>query len=202
MGWFHVYICGSGILTMEELKLFMVLIGCRPTGRAIEQHDIFFGIATSMKELIPAMVAYWPEAKGKIHIDAWRQVRYVNGFEVSVSTKELAATKVSEASLYFINLGGYKPGDYEEYHYKMVVAGDTIADAITEAKKTAFFKHMGYKGARAHVDDKYGVDADDAYLVKDLLSAAVTDQYSILLSKTNSQAEDVLNIGYFKLDKL
>ncbi len=179
----------------------MVLIGCRPPGRAIEQHDIFFGIAASMQELIPAIVAYWPEAKGRMHIDAWREVTHVNGYDVAIGAKE-EGRQQTDANLYFINLGGYKPGDFEEYHYKMVVAGDTISDAIAAAKKTAFFKHTGYKGARAHVDDKYGLDADDAYLVKELLQTAFSEKFSIVLRKAEAAQEDFLNIGYFKLDKL
>jgi len=57
---------------MSELKLFMVLLGCKPEGRHIEQHDIFFGIGYNLKELVPAMKEYWPG--GRIHIDAWREV--------------------------------------------------------------------------------------------------------------------------------
>ncbi|MEP6700612.1 MAG: DUF1543 domain-containing protein, partial [Bacteroidota bacterium] len=30
-------------------KLFMLLIGCKPLGRNIEQHDIFFGIGETIK---------------------------------------------------------------------------------------------------------------------------------------------------------
>jgi hypothetical protein len=36
------------------MNLFMVLIGCKPTGRHTEQHDVFFGIANELRELIHA----------------------------------------------------------------------------------------------------------------------------------------------------
>ena len=65
---------------MSRPKLFMVLIGCKPEGRHTEQHDIFFGVATSMKELLPQIIAFWPEAKGDLHIDGWREVNQVDGF--------------------------------------------------------------------------------------------------------------------------
>lgn len=39
----------------EKLKLYMVMLGCTPEGRFTEQHDIFFGIGYSLKELIPKM---------------------------------------------------------------------------------------------------------------------------------------------------
>ena len=37
-------------------KLFMTLIGCTPAGRNIEQHDVFFGIGNSLKDIV--MVNY------------------------------------------------------------------------------------------------------------------------------------------------
>ena len=59
---------------MQTPQLFMILLGATPKGRNIEQHDIFFGIANSIKELLPEMIDFWPEAKGKIHVDAYRIV--------------------------------------------------------------------------------------------------------------------------------
>ena len=40
----------------EKLKLYMVMLGCTPEGRFTEQHDIFFGIGYSLKELIPKIL--------------------------------------------------------------------------------------------------------------------------------------------------
>ncbi len=177
----------------------MVLIGCRPAGRSIEQHDIFFGIAPSIKELIPAMKAFWPEAKGKMHVDAWREVNNANGYKVSVVERSHALT--SGDQLFFVNLGGYKPGDFEEYHYKMVIAGPDMASAVKLSKQTAFYKHMGFKGAESHIDDKYGVDVDDIFIVQDMLQGEAKN-YTILVEPAHNGPDDQLNIGYFKLDKL
>ena len=63
------------------MKLYMIMIGCRPKGRYTEQHDIFFGIGNSVKELIPQMKEFWPEAKGNFHIDAWREVNFVDNYK-------------------------------------------------------------------------------------------------------------------------
>jgi hypothetical protein len=186
---------------MNDPKLFMVLIGCRPPGRAVEQHDIFFGIAGSIGELVPAIIAYWPEAKGKIHIDAWRAVACANGYKVRVAHKPGADDTVGE-KLYFINLGGYKPGEFEEYHYKMVIAAPGITEAIKLARQTAFYKHTGYKGAVSHIDDKYGIDVDDAALISDILQKSDRLQYRLILEPHTSLPEDELHIGYFKLDSL
>ena len=72
---------------MEALKLYMLLLGCKPPGRFTEQHDVFFGIAGALPELVPSIIAAWPEAP-KIHIDAWREVTAVDGYRVSVVAKQ------------------------------------------------------------------------------------------------------------------
>ena len=38
------------------LTLFMVQLGGRPKGRLIEQHDIFFGVANEVSELIDDII--------------------------------------------------------------------------------------------------------------------------------------------------
>ena len=182
-------------------KLFMVLLGCTPKGRVTEQHDVFFGIATHLNELTPQMNLFWPEAEGKLHIDAWREVTVVNGFSVEVSSlKNLNSS--GENNLYFLNLGGYKPGDFEEYHYKMLTVSTNVATAIKESKKTAFFKHYGYKGAVSHIDDKYGIDIDDFHTVNDLLSEETKSNFQLHIScLVEPKEDDEFHIGYLKLKK-
>lgn len=183
---------------MSHPKLFMVLIGCKPEGRHTEQHDIFFGIATSMKELLPQIIAFWPEAKGDLHIDGWREVNQVDGFDIKVEVR--SENNVDQThQLFFINLGGYKPNEFDEFHYKMIVAAVDKAEAVKRAKATAFYKHTQFDGAKSHIDDKYGVDVDDLYEIEEVLSATTKNQYHIQLLKSDTVKEDELHLGYFKL---
>jgi hypothetical protein len=182
---------------MTPSKLFMLLIGCKPQGRHTEQHDVFFGIAPSIKELIPQLIAFWPEAEGKLHIDAYREVTHVNGYEVKVV--QSAKPPSSAAKLFFINLGGYKENEFEEFHYKLIYAAADKAEAIHQSKQTAFYKHTRFKGAESHIDDKYGVDVDDVYEIEDILSPAFKTNYKLLLLKSETYNQDELHLGYFKL---
>lgn len=179
----------------------MVLLGCKPTGRHTEQHDVFFGIGESVKELVPDLIRFWPEARGKIHIDGWREVRQVNGFNVLISHAE-DLIESTDLKLFFINLGGYKPGEFEEFHYKMIVAAPGKGEAIRLAKSTAFYKHTGFKGATSHVDDKYGIDVDDLYELADILPEHNKLNFSISLVAAAEESPDTIHLGYFKLDKL
>ncbi len=179
----------------------MIMLGCRPEGRYTEQHDIFFGIGKTLKELIPSMKAFWPEAKGKIHIDAWREVTNVDNFEIEIFSKGEAVE--TSNNLFFINLGGYKENEFEEYHYKVLAVSETLADASKKAKATAFYKHYTFKGATSHIDDKFGIDIDDVFNVKEILNPIFKEKFDISITKKDTDLEeDVLQIGYLKMDKI
>ncbi len=177
-------------------KLFMLLIGASPPGRNIEQHDVFFGIGDSIKDLIPVVIEFW-QGNNKIHFDAWREVTSVNGYKVEVVPHQ--NKQASPFKLFFINLGGYKENEFEEFHYKMVIAASDKSEAINISKKTAFFRHTGFEGATSHIDDKFGVDVDDVHEIADILSASTKEKYSIIVSPADSIAEDEIHLGYFKL---
>lgn len=182
----------------------MLLLGATPPGRHTEQHDIFFGIANSLKELIPDIIKAWPEAKDKIHVDAWREVNSVDGYAVEVLDKTLSRQSGAEqpAKLFFINLGGYKENEFDEFHYKMLIAAESKTVAIQRAKQSAFYKHTGFKGASSHIDDKYGVDVDDVHQIEDILPKDLKEKYALQILPDSGADEDPLNLGYFRLDKL
>lgn len=189
---------------MNDLHLFMTLVGCRPAGRNTEQHDVYFGIGKEIKDLIPELYNFWPEAKKKIHLDAWREVNYVDEYKVEVSLKETSMVEnyMDEMKLFFINLGGYRPNEFDEFHYKIIIAATDKNAAIKKAKLTTFFQHTGFKGAPSHIDDKFGIDIDDIFEIKDILSGSFKSTYAIQLTKVISFEKDPINLGYMKLDKL
>jgi hypothetical protein len=184
---------------MTSLNLYMLLLGCRPKGRHTEQHDIFFTIGTSLSETIPAIKEFWPEAKGNIHIDAWREVTQVDGFEIRIVPK---ANIDQNNVLFFINLGGYKQNEFEEYHYKILTVADTLDKAKAKAKETAFYKHVGIKGAPSHIDDKFGIDADDLHKIDDILPEKIKTQYSIEIKPASVIKEDEIHLAYLPLYKI
>lgn len=104
--------------------------------------------------------------------------------------------------MFFINLGGYKKNEFEEFHYKMVVASEEKSSAINLAKQTAFFKHTHFDGANSHIDDKYGIDVDDLYQIEDILDPTSKSMFQIVLSKPTTVQENAMHLGYFKLSTL
>ncbi|MFT3681205.1 MAG: DUF1543 domain-containing protein [Ferruginibacter sp.] len=185
-----------------QLKLYMVLLGCTPKGRHTEQHDIFFGIGNSIASLKDEMDAFWQNSGG-LHIDAWREVTNVNGHSITVTSKKAEVLKSQQ--LFFLNLGGYKQNEFEEFHYKMLVAAATKGDAVKAGMQTAFYKHANLPGPGAsHIDDRYGVDVDDIFKIEDILPAAVKQQYSLQVSEqpVAGLPEDELHLGYLKWSTL
>jgi len=180
----------------------MLILGGRSEGRLTEQHDVFFGIGKTLSNLIPQMKAFWPGCKG-LHIDSWREVTEVNGYSISVIERSKQKTKSNE-KLFFINLGGYKENDMEEYHYKLLTVSNSKTEALKSAKQTAFFKHTGIKapGGNSHIDDKFGVDVDDAYEIDEVLENSLKAKYSVIIKKEDSISPDQLNIGYLTFSKI
>lgn len=185
---------------MSSLKLFFLILGCKPPGRNTEQHDVFFGIGSSLSDLKTDIIAFWPENEGKIHIDSWREVNAVDEFTISIEEKS-TETAAEPNKLFFLNLGGYKENDLEEYHYKVIVVAPDKGTAIKKAKQTTFYKHYGFPGAESHIDDKYGVDVDDIYEIEDILPAHTKNKYRVKIT-AGAGEEDKLHIGYLKLSKI
>jgi len=178
------------------MELYMVIIGGKPAGRYTEQHDVFFGVAETLKDLVPQMHAFWPELRNELHIDSWRKVTRVGNYHIKIVSKDQAIIKGDK--LFFVNLGGYKPGDMEEYHYKHLVVAADIGKATQMAKRTPFWKEHD----ASHIDDKFLVDVDDIYEVSDLLGTAFKEQFVLEITDSILQEEDMLHIGYLKISKL
>ena len=179
------------------LNLYMVILGCNVPNRYIEQHDVFFSIGADLLNLKQSMYDFWPEAGDKLHIDSYRIVSRVGDYVIKIVLKE-NESKSDDLNLYFLNLGGYKPHDMEEYHYKQLVVAKSIEDAVALATEHVFFKHHN----EPHVDNKYGIDVDDIYLVSDILPNIIRNQYSLQIMKANAHhKEDDLAIGYIKLSE-
>lgn len=176
------------------------MLGCTPKGRLTEQHDMFFGIGNSLYDLKQDMLDFWPEAKGKIHLDAWQKVTQIDGYTIEIVSKNVLLEQ--EETLFFINLGGYKENEFEEYHYKVLAVAKNKAEAIKKSKETTFYKHFGFKGATSHIDDKYGIDVDDIHQIQDILHPKFKAKYQLKITKSSSLMEDEKHIGYLKFDKI
>ena len=221
-----------------NMKLFMLKIGARPQGRLIEQHDVMFVIANSLSETIESVNQHWPAVKNNWHLDAWREVKRVGDYQILLSTDSLSKDGWSKdgwskdnaladnifaddrvdnkldsqgKQLYFVNLGGYLPGQFEEFHYKTLMVAETLGKATAQVKKTAFYQDYTFDNvdtaksgvATSHVDDKHQLDLDDIHCVADLLPNDVALIIQPLTEHEKNQLpDDALHIGYLSLKQI
>ena len=191
------------------LTLFMVQLGGRPKGRLIEQHDIFFGVANEVSELIDDINHHWPEVRNKWHIDSYRAISKVDNYAIKLVESSSQVECGSDLKLFFINLGGYQRGSFEEFHYKLLIVAATQADAIKQAKQSEFYKAFTYKdkespfNAASHIDDKFEVDIDDIYNVNNLIS-----NVQLLIEPMANDSHELVNaddkeyVGYLSIKNL
>lgn len=189
--------------------LYMVQLGGRPKGRLIEQHDIFFGVANQLHELIADINSHWPEVKNKWHIDSYRAITKVGDYSVKLLESNEQVENSSDLKLFFINLGGYQQGSFEEFHYKLLIVATSQADAIKQAKQSEFYKAFTFKdkatpfNAASHIDDKFEVDVDDIYNVNDLIPNIQLLIEPIVNTENSLETEeDKEYVGYLSIKKL
>lgn len=190
------------------LTLYMAQLGGRPKGRLIEQHDIFFGVANHVSELVEDINQHWPEVKNKWHIDSYRAITKVDGYAIKLVKSAKQITKDANLKLFFINLGGYQQGSFEEFHYKLLIVAPSQAKAIKQAKQSEFYKQFTFKDdaspfdAASHIDDKFEIDIDDIYNVNDLLSNAQLLIEPIVDAGGVDIKEDKEYVGYLSIKNL
>lgn len=214
----------------RPLYLFCILLGGTPKGRNTEQHDVMFAVANRIEELYDEMKIFWHQplvadvatelkkllpgvdtgklgesllktlsARDKVHIDAWMKVEYAGNYEVRIAPLNSTTTQ-DNRKLYFVNLGGYKEGEFEEFHKKLFVVATGVTDVMAQLRSHPFMKEytpqaLGTK-AKAHFDDKHELtfDADDIICVEDIVS-----NYKLVLEPTTQPGSNENVIGYIPL---
>lgn len=175
----------------------MIKLGATPKGRLIEQHDVFFGIGENVAQLIPHFENAWAEIKDIWHIDAYRTISRVGAYQVRVVAR--GDFVENGLHLYFINMGGYKAGHFEEFHHKMLVVAKDMAEAVSIAKQSDFYQEFDAGGqAVSHIDNRHGVDIDDIHKVSDVLADNFKNQYALQITPHlhDDCDDDEIIIGY------
>ncbi len=190
--------------------LYMIQLGGRPKGRLIEQHDIFFGVANTVNELITDINNHWPEVKNKWHIDSYRAITKVDDYAIKLVESSNQVENNHALKLFFINLGGYQQGSFEEFHYKLLIVAANQAEAIKQAKQSDFYKQFTFNdksspfNAASHIDDKFEVDIDDIYNVNDLISNVeiIIEPIVRALDDSLNVVEDKEYVGYLSIKNI
>ena len=121
-----------------NLSLFIVVLGGRSLKSNIEIHDVRWVVGESIEDTFSDLREQWIGKKSGLHIDSYKCVKYVDGYEIVVSKSNkdnLISPPKKKLSLWFVNLGGYNPKKmYEEHEFNLIVAKKAI-QAKNKAKK-------------------------------------------------------------------
>mgnify|MGYP001613334091 CR=1 FL=1 len=184
----------------KELKLFVVLLGGRPDGVTIEQHNVFFGIAYELEDLYGAIKRFWPAVR-KIHIDAYMCVGQVGDYDVVICEKSEVANLTdleTEKKLFFVNLGFYQEGVFTERHeYLLEVA---LSESEVKTVLKVRFESIHYESSELHIDDCHVLyDNLDVEIPDDIKLAQ--EQFVVCLKRVRSDSAlcPRVMVGYWKL---
>lgn len=134
---------------IDEPALFAVCLGGRVAGCNVELHDVVFAVGTSLEACHPQLLDRWFGEPDGLHVDAWARLDAVDGHRVSLSD----APSDNDLKLWFVNVGGYVPGEFGERHAYGFLVGASRADVKARAKAALL---PGKESV--HRDDLYGID--------------------------------------------
>ena len=160
------------------------MLGGRAPGCRIELHDVAFAVGESLEDTHHQLLDQWFGQPRGLHVDAWAVVDQVEGYRVSLRPEP--ADEDQSLRLYFVNIGGYRPGELAEQHGYMVLAASGKAQAKARAKRLLLAGHES-----VHKDDLYEVD--------DLLEISRVSGLHVHLVADESAREPTVINGYFPL---
>lgn len=165
-------------------KLHVVMLGGRAEGCRIELHDVAFAVGRSLEETHHQLLDQWFGEPRGLHVDAWAVVDQVAGYRVSLRAEPPEEEK--PLRLYFVNIGGYRPGDLAEQHGYRVLAAGSRAQAKACAK-------------RSLLQGLESVHKDDLYEVDDMLTIDRVGDLHVHLHADDSACDPEITNGYFPL---
>ena len=169
---------------IDEPALFAVCLGGRVAACNVELHDVVFAVGTSLEACHPQLLDRWFGEPDGLHVDAWARLDAVDGHRVSLSD----APPHDELKLWFVNIGGYVPGEFGERHAYGFFVGADRADVKARAKAEL-------------LPGKESVHRDDLYGVDDLVAVEPGGGRHVHLAPDPSAAAPAVTNGYFPIPR-
>jgi hypothetical protein len=133
---------------LSFMKLFAFYIGGSTATSLIEVHDVRFAAAEKMEDAYDGIRDTWWGTPESLHLDCWGELTSADGYNIFLKD----APQAREDKLWFVNLGGYADGDFNELHKNIFVVAPTVSKAKVRALKAI----IDWKGH--HKDEMFEVE--------------------------------------------
>lgn len=98
-----------------------------------ELHDIRFAIGRKIADCYDDLRAQWWGDPKTLHLDCWGAVEQADGYDVEVAAEPHQQRALR---LFFVNLGGYDPGEFGELHRDVLIVEKDASAAKTKALRS------------------------------------------------------------------
>ena len=165
-------------------RLIACVLGGTARGAKPELHDVAFAIGDSLEAVHEQLLEQWFGDPRGLHVDAWCFVDSVEGYRIQLSH----SSPNNGLHLYFINIGGYRSGQFGESHAWGFFGAPNKAEAKRRAKATLL---QGFD--EIHKDDLHEID--------DCLQVGRVGKLHVHLTPDIGASDPVVTNGYFPLPK-
>ncbi|MDE2271883.1 MAG: DUF1543 domain-containing protein [Xanthomonadaceae bacterium] len=166
----------------QHPRLIACVLGGIAPGAKTELHDVAYAVGDSLEAVHEQLLDGWFGEPRGLHVDAWCFLDSVSGYRVQL-TREPAD---DGPRLYFVNIGGYRPGVFAEHHAWGFFGAPDQTAARDQAQRTLLRKHE-----ETHKDELY--DVDDCLQVADIAG------WHVRLTPDPNAKDPIVCNGYFPL---
>lgn len=168
---------------MSRMKLYAVCLGGRAPGARVELHDVAFAAGAALADCHEQLLDAWFGDPDGLHVDAFARLDTVDGHRV-----DLRREPGSGPRLYFVNIGGYEPGEFGERHaWSFYVGADKAA--------------IKARARRELLVGKTSVHRDDLYDIDDVIAVEPGGEWHVHLTPDPAADRPEVVNGYFPLPR-
>ncbi|MEE4303579.1 MAG: DUF1543 domain-containing protein [Wenzhouxiangella sp.] len=164
--------------------LFVVCLGGGAAGSNVELHDVVFAVGTDLESTHEQLLDQWFGLPDGLHVDAWARVEQVPGYRVHL-TREAPDNGMR---LYFVNIGGYAPGELWERHAYALYPARSPAEVKARARKELLV-------------GRESVHRDDLYDIDDVLEVQPAGNWHVTLEADPEAGKPEVTNGYFPIPR-
>ena len=100
---------------LENIFLYLVLLGGRAKKANIELHDVRWVVGSKIEDTYDTLRKDWFGSPEGLHIDSYKKINHIDGYKINlinferdkIDAKQLVEKSKSKKHLWFVNVGGY-----------------------------------------------------------------------------------------------